>query len=223
MIIMSMGSVFALFSNSIVLDSFINQCQDSNDPLCGTGTTIFGGEEKGTSETKTSTFSDPIQMDHSRAKSIQKWAGLGDPGGNTLLETQTTKPENQQVRKTNFVFFISKNGQITYQEKIISVADFKNLIEKTSIGQGIYLEAVVDQYTSYSVYKKIKKQLWDLTDAENWRAIVMNPETKSAILKSIKKYGTTYHQSVGLSESPSDILSPPLSKNTTLRALDELQ
>ena len=84
------------------------------------------------------------------------------------------------------------DGSIKYRGDSYDVLEMKNLIQNMSVEKGVYLEAIVEEGTSFEVYKNVKSQLWDLTDAENWRDVVRTADTTLGIDRAVSEYGTTY-------------------------------
>lgn len=188
MIIMMMASVFALFSNAVVVDSFINQCDDPNDPKCGAGNTIFGGRQRGIADDKLVEMESAAAAEESN-KAIRKWAGIGDLGGDS--EIAFTVP-SLSPQKENLVFRIQPDGTIFYRNEVKSVGDIRNLINTLAVEKGVFLEAIVDKDVSFETYKRVKNQLWDLTDAEHWRDVAYADENAQGIDDSVRQFGTTF-------------------------------
>ncbi|HEY5714051.1 MAG TPA: hypothetical protein VIT68_01750 [Candidatus Gracilibacteria bacterium] len=193
MIVLMMASMFAFLSNSVVVDSFINQCEDPSDPDCGTGNSLFGGKQRGARSDKvvlSPNADDPNVEKASAAEvSIRKWAGIGDKGGNSELAYGTPKLNPQ---KENIVFEILPTGNLIYRGEDISVEDMRKLINAIAIEKGVFLEAIVHEGTPFEVYKVVRNELWDLGEAEHWRDVVQSSENSEGLTESLSKYGTTF-------------------------------
>ncbi len=189
MIVLMMASVFAFLSNAVVVDSFVNQCEDPDDPTCGVGDSLFGGRQKGESSEKLVEFTTEEEATTSLDKSLKKWSGIGDVSGNSQL---TFGNPEIVAQKENIVFEILPDGNLLYRKEPISVDEMTRLIQGIAIEKGVFLEAIVQAGTSFEVYKNVKAQLWDLTDAEHWRDVVRTEYNSDGIDQSLRDFGTTY-------------------------------